>query len=243
MDDLHFLKNMKTIILFTCLLFTSCNYTQKTNSALNILFPANNSTIPVYNYSLNQDELKASLQAQVPSTSINSYGDCNTLVKIGFGLGDTLRFPFFGRHFYTPDVKMDSRCFWNAPIRIHIKKDNILFNGHSITMENLTNVLQTDRHLFFKNSDSKDCRLEINWDTNSKLVDRRQILSVLINQIESIYNSYSEQKFGLSLDQLNNNQIQLIKAQFVKFKLYHSFNNSSKKHIDILPIDSIIHNF
>lgn len=187
------------------------------------MFWTEDTSIPVYDYSLNLNDLKASLQEQATLTSINTYGDCNTLVKISFEEGDTLLFPFFGRHFYTSNIKMDNRCFWYAPIRIHIKKKNILFNDNPISMDSLTTVLQTSHHLFYNNGYSKQQRIEIKWDDHSKFEDRRQILKLVISQVKSIYQAYAKSKFGLPIKQLNQEQINKIRSSTVEFMLYHSF--------------------
>ncbi len=219
------------ILICGCILILNCTNIEPntSTSVLNIIYKNDYNTAPFYDYTLTQDELKKSLQTQVSNSNINSYGDCHTIVKISLEPGDTILMPFFGRYFHKENIRFDARCVWYAPIRINIKKDIILFQNNPITLDSLTQLLQTDHNLFF-NKTLEDQRINIHWDNKSSITNRNAILKLITTEVDNIYTEIAKTKFNKSINELNAEEIASIK--WYNFRLYHSFN----RHIKFKPL-------
>lgn len=218
------------LLFFSLVLLLSCKYVKPNSSisVLNVIYKNDYKTAPFYDYTLTQAKLKTSIQAQISDTNINAYGDCITPVKISLEPGDTILMPFFGRYFHKENIRFDARCVWYAPIRINIKKDIILFQNNPITLDSLTQLLQTDHNLFFDMA-LEDQRINIHWDNKSSITNRKAILKLITTVVGNIYTEIAKTKFNKSINELNTEEIASIKR--FNFRLYHSFN----RHIKFKP--------
>ena len=231
---------VKYLIIITkyvlCLTLFSCLSNEKPNHpVINTIFKTANTNMLYFDLALTKHNLKKSLESQLSDQNLENTKH-QSVMKVSISKCDTQPIPIQVNHLMTKNIKPPKGCEWYAPLRIHILKDSIEFNGNRISHNTFQYKLNkwNASKMFLEG----DFRIGLNWDDDSFIRDRQFILEQIIIKMEDLYSKISLSKFERPIHDLTTDEINQLK-KMLPLTLYCSFKEPFKQIKQLHNVDKI----